>query len=120
MTAPQAHTSPTKVVVEEQISQSTQLEEAIRRDRIVRARYAACPFTEGEFVSWKANELRKSYGENLVIRTICKSYSYMRTDKWPDNDEPKIITVQDLDKGSTYYNTTSDALVTRTTGTFSS
>jgi hypothetical protein len=67
-------------------------EEVVRRDLIVRQAAMQCQWKAGEVLQAKAAESRKKYGR-LTVRGYIRSYlDVHKTDKWPEDDIPLIVT----------------------------
>lgn len=70
--------------------------EFVRRDDIVRQAFLDCPWRPGEVLRPKNKADYLAYGP-VTVRGVLKSYhDFHANDKWPDDDEPYIITVDSL------------------------
>lgn len=71
-------------------------EEYVRRDKIIRTEWNACPFKEGDIVYPKAQKDYMDYGP-VKITGMLRSYKDTAIeDEWPKNDNPFILTIQPL------------------------
>lgn len=76
----------------------------MRRDRVIKKMVAALPYMEGEYVAPHDEAARKKYGDIVLIRKICDSYTKMgRAERWPDNDTPMIIHAYSKEKDMEFY-----------------
>lgn len=72
------------------------VEEYVRRDKIIRNEWNACPFKIGDTVYPKSQKDYIDYGP-VEITAMLQSYKDTSIeDEWPKNDNPFILTIKPL------------------------
>ena len=68
-------------------------DEALRRDKIIKNLVAAMPYCLGEWVVPANDEDIARYGNELLVEKVCDTYGkYGLKEKWPESDNPMLIT----------------------------
>jgi len=78
----------------------TIFDEAQRRDRIIRKLNAEVPYKAGDRVITVDPMKREEYGEMQVMHILPSYALYGKDEKWPDHDNPMIVTAKRLNNDS--------------------
>lgn len=82
-------------------AKDTVFEEALRRDRIIRALAREVKYKVNDICKPFNPKLYEDYGEEIRVTGICDTYvKYGRNESWPKNDVPFIIHAQSLKTGA--------------------
>jgi len=82
----------------------TMMNEAIRRESIVRKLHAECPYKEGDVVTLADDKDIAAYGKDILVEKICKSYTEIGlSEKWPASDNPLIVMAWSQEKNIRFF-----------------
>lgn len=80
------------------------LDEAKRRDTIVRRLYASFPLNPGDTATASNATIAATIGEKLIVVAVAKSYSELGKDSsWPEGDNPLMVHVKSYDKKGDFF-----------------
>ena len=69
------------------------MQEAKDRDEIVRKLFRECPYTKGDVCVTQNEQARETYGDCTIIGVL-STYGDMKKEKWPESNNPLIVTAQ--------------------------
>lgn len=77
--------------------------ESVRRENLVRKLYSECPYRPGDTVVPSNSDLVKQYGEKIMVLSIVDTYAkFGKNEKWPQSDNPLLVTAKSYDKDMTF------------------